>query len=309
MKREVPLPPESPAIPPNLRQKSKRGLMIAVILITILLGVALSTYFIADSNLSAASSQFTVTVGNTRVTGVTLSPPSIDMEVDYAIGNPSDINFHLNRLQADIFIEYGTAIYTVGSIDVSDKALPARGYTSATATLHVSPDVLELIVLHPQGYDVVFSGTASLTGTWLFWTVTKQDTKTLRNAGWETTMTYLYTMYTLGYLATMIGGGGAGQEKVAIVSVSGDGATDVVIINAKSTGGGTVQISDAVLKDSAGTTLGVVTLTTAVELPADGTTKPISVTFSGLLTSDTYYTVTLVTKLGNSFVSPTFKAS
>lgn len=110
-------------------------------------------------------------------------------------------------------------------------------------------------------------------------------------------------LYTSGYLATMMGGGGAGQEKLSIISVT-NGATTITL-NAKSVGGGAVDITDAVVKDSAGTVLATVATTST--LPADGTTTPVTVTFT--CTAGSYYTVTLVSKLGNSFVSPSFKAA
>ena len=114
-------------------------------------------------------------------------------------------------------------------------------------------------------------------------------------------------MYTSGYLATMMGGGGAGQEKVTILSV--DTATAGHInVYAKSVGGGDVMISDAVVRDSAGkvVALGTVKLAAAVKLPSAGTTTQVDVPFG--FTSGNYYTITLVSELGNAFVSTSFKA-
>jgi len=111
-------------------------------------------------------------------------------------------------------------------------------------------------------------------------------------------------LYTSGYLATMMGGGGAGQEKVSIISI--DTATAGTIkVNAKSVGGGDVVISDVVVKDSAGKTVATVDVTDTT-LPSAGTTTLVSVTYA--FTAGDYYTVTLFSKLGNSFVSPSFKA-
>jgi len=110
-------------------------------------------------------------------------------------------------------------------------------------------------------------------------------------------------LYTSGYLATMMGGGGAGQEKVSIISITNNATT--ITVNAKSVGGGAVEITDAVIKDSAGTTLFTVSVTAT--LPASGATTPVTITKA--LTTGNYYTVTLVSKLGNTFVSTAFKAS
>ena len=119
-------------------------------------------------------------------------------------------------------------------------------------------------------------------------------------------------MFTSGYLGTMMGGGSAGQEKVAIEAVQADAATGVVTVYAKSTGGGDAIVQDGILKDAAGQVIEVVTLGTEVTLPADGTLTTVD--FTGLddfaLTSMDVgytYTVTLVTQAGNQFVSPSFK--
>jgi len=81
-------------------------------------------------------------------------------------------------------------------------------------------------------------------------------------------------LYTSGYLATMMGGGGAGQEKVSIISITNNATT--ITVNAKSVGGGAVEITDAVIKDSAGTTLFTVPVTAT--LPASGATTPVTIT-------------------------------
>ena len=112
-------------------------------------------------------------------------------------------------------------------------------------------------------------------------------------------------MYTSGYLATMMGGGTAGQEKVAIESVQAV-STASVSIWAKSTGGGPVVIQDVVIRDAAGNTVAVSTLAAAVTLLADGTLASIPVTGLSLISGQTY-TAALVSKAGNQFVSASFK--
>jgi flagellin-like protein len=110
-------------------------------------------------------------------------------------------------------------------------------------------------------------------------------------------------MFTSGYLGTMMGGGTAGQEKVAIEAVQA--TTTDVFAYAKSTGGGPVNIMEAILKDSAGLVEDVDEGVDQI-LPADGTL--VNVTCSFALVSGDLYTVTLVSEEGNQFVSPTFKA-
>jgi len=116
-------------------------------------------------------------------------------------------------------------------------------------------------------------------------------------------------MFTSGYLGTMMGGGSAGQEKVAIETVSANAATGGVTAYGKSTGGGDVIVTDAILKNSAGQNVEVLTLTTSVTLPTNGTLTAVLCAFQAANVDAGYiYTVTLVSQAGNQFVSPSFKA-
>jgi len=177
-------PPPAPELPPSPTtlptRKSRKGLIIAVILIVIILGVVAITYVMADTNVASAIEGCTTTAGDYEITGFTLLPPSVDMEMNMIIRNPSDINLHLNEFQAEIFIEYGSNTCTLGNIDVSDKSLPAKGQISVPASIHAGATVVNFLVEHPTGYDIVVSGTVSITGQWLFWTITKEETETSR---------------------------------------------------------------------------------------------------------------------------------
>ena len=110
-------------------------------------------------------------------------------------------------------------------------------------------------------------------------------------------------MFTSGYLGTMMGGGTAGQEKVAIEAVNA--TSGGVTAWCKSTGGGLVRIDEAILKDSAGI-VQQVDIGVATDLPASGMLTRVDCSFTGLIAGEVY-TVTLVSKEGNQFVSPTFK--
>jgi len=114
-------------------------------------------------------------------------------------------------------------------------------------------------------------------------------------------------MFTSGYLGTMMGGGSAGQEKLAIETVSVSG--DTVTAYAKSTGGGDIVITDAILKDASGNVVDVpLTLTLTVTIPAEGTLTAVACAFTaGSVDAGYTYTVTLVSQAGNQFVSPSFK--
>ena len=113
-------------------------------------------------------------------------------------------------------------------------------------------------------------------------------------------------MFTSGYLGTMMGGGTAGQEKVAIESVQVVSNTSIILW-AKSTGGGDVVITEVIVRDTGGNQRGD-PVTVAVTLLADGTLGKISVTPTVTLPAGTY-TAALVSREGNQFVSASFKVS
>ena len=111
-------------------------------------------------------------------------------------------------------------------------------------------------------------------------------------------------MFASGTIASMTGGGTAGQEKAAVVTVD---ATSVASLEvwAKSTGGTNINIDGAIIKDSGGATLAVVPLA-AVQLPSDGTLTMITVANTVVAAGDVY-TVTLTSEAGGSFVSASFR--
>ena len=110
-------------------------------------------------------------------------------------------------------------------------------------------------------------------------------------------------MFTSGYLGTMMGGGTAGQEKVAIQSIQANATAGTLSLWAESTGGGPVEVTNVIIRDSAGNQIGapvpvVVTLDPGIltEVPVPGVTLTPGV-----------YTAAIVSKAGNQFVSATFK--
>ena len=119
-------------------------------------------------------------------------------------------------------------------------------------------------------------------------------------------------MFTSGTLATMTGGGTAGQEKVNIQAIAGNASastTDTITVYAMSTGGGPVALDSAIVKDAQGTVLEVIADTeiSPATINADLTTLTITVP-ANTLTAGQSYTVTLVSVAGGNFPSQSFKA-
>lgn len=106
-------------------------------------------------------------------------------------------------------------------------------------------------------------------------------------------------MFTSGYIATMVGGGTAGQEKVAIEAVENDGTN--LYVYAISTGGGPVDIVGYFVRDQTGNTVsqGPITVTLAPGVLS------LAITCGSTPTSGVY-TIALVSSAGSQFVSPSF---
>ena len=113
-------------------------------------------------------------------------------------------------------------------------------------------------------------------------------------------------MFTSGALPGLTGPVG-GTDKVAVQTVVANDLSADVSVWAKSTGGTTAAIDGAILKDSGGATLDVVTLDPAVELPSNSTLTEVKITFNNALDSETTYSVTLTSVGGGSFPSAAFK--
>ena len=109
-------------------------------------------------------------------------------------------------------------------------------------------------------------------------------------------------MFTSGTIATMTGGGTAGQGKLAVQAVDANTPASLVVY-AKSTGGTDVIVDAAIIKDAGGSTLEVVTLAQTTFVAA-GTMN--NVTVANTVVSTGSYTVTLTSVGGGSFVSASF---
>jgi flagellin-like protein len=104
-------------------------------------------------------------------------------------------------------------------------------------------------------------------------------------------------MFTSGSLASMTGGGTAGQEKVAVQGVDLTAGTAL----AQNMGTNEIVITNAIVKDNAGTVIS--NLGTGGTLPAGGALTGIPFTVPDVTGT---YTVTIVSSNGGSFVSPSF---
>ena len=116
-------------------------------------------------------------------------------------------------------------------------------------------------------------------------------------------------MFTSGTLATMTGGGTAGQEKLSVqaASIVHGGSVTAYI---EQTGGPLATPNSLIVKDSAGNTVGVITtFTTGGAQLTTGTLITEAGAAPAAVTAGSSYTVTVTTKAGGSFVSASVVAS
>ena len=120
-------------------------------------------------------------------------------------------------------------------------------------------------------------------------------------------------MFTSGTLATMTGGGTAGQEKISIQAASYSSADKTVTLYAQCTGGPTPVVNTVIVKNAQGNVVATVTAAITAPTPTPSPAGSMSQgTLYTILTSATSglstgtYTATLVTNAGGNFVSPSF---
>lgn len=186
MENEIPIPPEYTPPPQRAprKRKSRKGLIIAIVLIVVVLIGLIGTVFVAyneaDYIVSSAIGECTTSLGSASLTQNSIFLPIL-MKANMTISNPSSMDLHLNRFQANILIWLPSTnhTYTISSVDTSDKSLPSGGYASVPVELYI--DVIELIsylASHSSGYNIIISDSMNVSGTWLFWTITKKVTRT-----------------------------------------------------------------------------------------------------------------------------------
>jgi flagellin-like protein len=111
-------------------------------------------------------------------------------------------------------------------------------------------------------------------------------------------------MFTSGTLATMTGGGTAAQEKITVQTASWSSSAGLTAY-IEQTSGPAATINSLILKDASGNVVGSpITSVTPAGTLTIGTLTPINGALATL--GSGVYTVTVTTKAGGSFVSPSF---
>lgn len=177
MENQNPLPLSQSLEPKKTKRK---WVIVLAVVACVLAAFVFVTYIMAQSNVAAAAGTFETSTQSFEVTGLIINfPPSIDMNATIALKNPSAIQFTVDRCQADVYVKYGTEVYSIGSVDTMDKTLPPDGYVAIPLTLHCDSGVINFLIAHHPDYQIVMSGNVSVSGKYLFWTISNSSVMNL----------------------------------------------------------------------------------------------------------------------------------
>lgn len=112
-------------------------------------------------------------------------------------------------------------------------------------------------------------------------------------------------MFTSGTIASLTGGGTAGQEKAAVQGVDLSG-TNVAVYASYVSGGADIELNGAIIKDAGGNIVAATATGWSNTLPMTGTLETLDTGIPVVSLSAGSYTVTLTSEKGGSFVSSSF---
>jgi len=161
------------------KQKKKQCIIIGILIAVIIVSL-FSSYLVALNTVVNAASTFEISAGEVEIMNFSLIPLSADVKINFTIKNPSNIDFQISRVNADIIVENNGSSVSIGAVYVSDEAIPANGFVEIPTILHVDSGLLNLFTSQPSGYEISLSGFVSASGKYLFWTISYEDTKSFK---------------------------------------------------------------------------------------------------------------------------------
>lgn len=236
----------------------------------------------------------------------------------------------LSSLGLGFGVSTGLISFNIGSEDVLEsESLIIRNCTS-------SADVLKLTVQNTGLKDVkleyiVVDGNVTIYGSKMFDLMTQYnyakgeyliipsnshvEIYVPSHSNKETVEIRLHTVKGSDFKKVLIptetssdNGEGVSQEKVAIDTITVNNASlGQIELKCKSLSDNDVIIEDAILRDSSGHAIEVLSLSTPVTLPRSGNMTDIDCDFATALIKENIYSIVLVSKNNNQFVSNPFK--
>jgi hypothetical protein len=176
MEKETEANNRFPTIASTSKGNKRKLIIIGVILGGIILLTSVS-YAVSYFAVTSASGKIEISMGKMQLTG-----PFFDLTVDCVFKNPSDTEFRIDSIKGDISIESGSTHFSVGEINASNKVLPANGYVTVTATFHSDSNTIVWLSEHSTAWEIMLNGKASMSGKYLFWTITNEQTLNFRKA-------------------------------------------------------------------------------------------------------------------------------
>ena len=147
---------------------------IIVIGVVVALASVGGTYYFADLEVTKTVNMIEVEIGTFDITNIKLLPPTIEGIVRIYFENPSQIDLTIINFSAELYVKSGDLQYFLGNVTETNKHLPSNGFTSIPIDILARFGVVELI--RENEYDVVLSGEMIVSGRYLFWTITNEET-------------------------------------------------------------------------------------------------------------------------------------
>ena len=147
---------------------------IVVIGLVVALASVGGTYYFADLEVTRAANIIKIEIGTFEITNIKLLPPTIEGIVRIFFENPSQIDLTIVSFSAELYVESGDFQYFLGNVTETNRLIPISGITSIPIEILARFGVVELILEYD--YDVVLSGEMIVSGKYLFWTITNEQT-------------------------------------------------------------------------------------------------------------------------------------
>jgi len=147
---------------------------IVAIGVVVALGSVGGTYYFAELEVTRAAKNIEIEIGTFEISNIKLLPPTIEGIVRIFFENPSQIDLTIDNFSVEVYVKSGDLQYFLGNATEINRIIPSNGITSIPIEILARFGVVELIL--KNDYDVVLSGVMIVSGKYLFWTITNEQT-------------------------------------------------------------------------------------------------------------------------------------
>ena len=157
-------------------KKSKRKIFIIIGILVASLTVALVvSYAVSFGMIANAAGTFEVTIGEVEISEFSLAPFGVKLDADVIIKNPSSVDFTIDSVKVDLFLETESGRSKCGEVNFIDKVLSAGGQVIIPAKLQFGAEIIDLLTSDISGYQMSIEGEVQASGKYLFLTVSNHQ--------------------------------------------------------------------------------------------------------------------------------------